>query len=185
MNTKKAGTVLVVLAIAFASMACGLSSIIPSLGGSSGNGSSGAVTSLWPDVPKMDGMTVVQQDMPLEANIMIQGVLAAISGNQGSINYIIFTTNSSVSDVFNYYSSDRMTSAGWKTNEEIGCTTDTLGTPSPTDTSGGLCMYARDTGANTSSLLIIIPSVDDSTKQTDVLFARVDVKDTGTPTPAQ
>jgi hypothetical protein len=169
---------LVLTVLAFTSLACslsGLSSLIPGSGSSTPN----PVTDLWPDVPKMSGMTVIQQELPVEIKLAVQTFFAAASSNQGAINFIAFSTSQTPTDVVNYYSADKMKSAGWTPTEQSGCLADTT-TPG---LQGGLCLYGRKTGPNTSTLVAILPSSDTSTKVTDVFFVRIDVTDNSTPTP--
>ena len=111
MKTNRHGFFILVSLLALSSLACSLSGLIPGVGGS--NSSSGTVANLWPDVPKMDGITVIQQDMPLEFQLAVQAFFAAASGNQGSINFIAYTTDKTPADVVAYYSADRMKTAGW------------------------------------------------------------------------
>ncbi len=179
MRKNRLGMFIVVGVLAFSSLACSLSGLIPGVGGSSSGG--GTVSDLWPDVPKMSGMTVIQQDMPIEVRVAVQAVFAAASGNQGNINFIAYSTYQTLADVVAYYSNDRMKSAGWDSPDQAGCISDaSTGTPA---IQGGFCIFGKTASDNTSSLLAVIPSVDSTTKKTDIFFARIDVKDTSTPTP--
>lgn len=161
--------------LVFSSMACSLSGLIP--GTSSGGG--GTVSDLWPDVPKMDGMTPLKEDLPLEARVMVQTFFATASDNQGTLNFIAYSTSNSITDVVNFYSVDRMQSAGWNSTEQLGCTADT----SSSSNQSGFCMFAKEMGNNSGALLAIIPSMDSTTKKTTIFFARVDIKNLKTATP--
>jgi hypothetical protein len=163
--------------LVFSSLACSLSGLIPGIGGS-GDGA-GTVADLWPDVPKMGGMTPIKQDMPLQVRLMVQTFFAAASENQGSLNFIAYSTDKTASDVVDLYSAERMKTAGWDLNDLPGCIADTSSTVSQ----GGVCLYGKQSKDNSTSLLAIVPSVDSSTKKTNIFFARIDVKEAKTPTP--
>ena len=111
MKNNRTGIFILVSLLALSSLACSLSGLIPGVGGSSGSATT--VTDLWPDVPKMDGITVIKADMPIEFQIAVQAFFAAASSNQGSINFIAYTTDKTPADVEAYYSAERMKSAGW------------------------------------------------------------------------
>jgi len=192
MKTKRTGMLVVIAALAFASLACDLSGVIPGLSGiggsgssggnTSGSNSSGAVTSLWPDVPKINGTTLIQEDLPLEIRVAVQAFFSTITAslnNQGAINFVAYSTSQSPADVIKFYSAEKMKAAGWTATEQGGCLADT----STPGLQGGLCIYGRQTGANTSAILAIIPTLDTTNNKTDIFYARIDVKDLKTPTP--
>jgi len=179
MKNNRTGIFILVSLLALSSLACSLSGLIPGVGGSSGSATT--VTDLWPDVPKMDGITVIKADMPIEFQIAVQAFFAAASSNQGSINFIAYTTDKTPADVEAYYSADRMKSAGWDANDQSGCIADTSSTTPSAQT--GICFFGKTNKDNTGTLLAIVPSVDSTTKKTDIFFARIDVKDISTPTP--
>jgi hypothetical protein len=178
MKKNRFGIFIVVSVLAFSSLACSLSGLISGVGGS---GSAGTVSDLWPDVPKMSGLTVIQQDMPLEVQLAVQAFVATASGNKGNINFIAYTTNQTPADVVAFYNNKRMTSAGWDSSDQTGCIADTSSsTPSA---QGALCLFGKTNKDNTGTLLAIIPSIDSTTNKTDIFFARVELKDITTPTP--
>jgi hypothetical protein len=179
MKNNRTGIFIVVSVLVLSSLACSLSGLIPGVGGSSSG--AGTVTDLWPDVPKMDGITILQQDIPLEIRLVVQTFFAAASGNQGSINFIAYSTDKTPADVVAYYSTDRMKSAGWDSTNQTGCISDTSSS-TPT-IQGGMCLFGKTAKDNTGTLLAIVPSVDSTTKKTDIFFARIELKDITTPTP--
>jgi len=129
----------------------------------------GTVTDLWTDVPKMDGMNKVNMDLPITAQLAIKAL------TQGSFDFIAYTTDKSSQDVVNFYSPDRMKSAGWEAADTGSCTVSS-------DTSsgaGGLCMFSQTSGNQNNALMIVIAQ-DDKSKQTQLFFIRV--TDVGTPT---
>lgn len=180
MKNNRTGIFIVVSVLVLSSLACSLSGLIPGVGGSSSG--AGTVTDLWPDVPKMDGITILQQDIPLEIRLVVQTFFAAASGNQGSINFIAYSTDKTPADVVAYYSTDRMKSAGWDSTNQTGCIADTSSS-TPTNSQGGMCLFGKTAKDNTGTLLAIVPSVDSTTKKTDIFFARIELKDITTPTP--
>ena len=180
MKNNRTGIFIVVSVLVLSSLACSLSGLIPGVGGSSSG--AGTVTDLWPDVPKMDGITILQQDIPLEIRLVVQTFFAAASGNQGSINFIAYSTDKTPADVVAYYSTDRMKSAGWDSTDQTGCISDTSSS-TPTSSQGGMCLFGKTAKDNTGTLLAIVPSVDSTTKKTDIFFARIELKDITTPTP--
>lgn len=163
--------------LVLSSLACSLSGLIPGMGGN-GDGA-GTVADLWPDVPKMDGITPLKQDMPLQARLMVQTFFAAASENQGSLNFIAYSTDKVASDVTDFYNTDRMGTAGWNSSDLPGCIADTTNTVSRV----GICLYGKQTNGNSTTLLAIVPSLDSTTKKTNIFFARVEIKDKKTPTP--
>jgi hypothetical protein len=180
MKNNRTGIFIVVSVLVLSSLACSLSGLIPGVGGTSSG--AGTVTDLWPDVPKMDGITILQQDIPLEIRLVVQTFFAAASGNQGSINFIAYSTDKTPADVVAYYSTDRMKSAGWDSTNQTGCISDTSSS-TPTSSQGGMCLFGKTAKDNTGTLLAIVPSVDSTTKKTDIFFARIELKDITTPTP--
>jgi hypothetical protein len=161
------------LLLVLSTMACSLSGLIPGTGGGS------SVSDLWPDVPRMDGMTLLKEDLPLEVRVMVQAVFTAASDNQGNLNFVAYTTAKTPAEVVDFYTTERMKSAGWQNSDQVGCLADTSGTTG----AGGICLFGKETGDNSGTLLAIVPSVDSKTQKTSVFFARIDFKDIKTATP--
>ena len=178
MNKNRSGIFIVIGVLVLSSLACSLSGLVS---GVAGSGSAGTVSDLWPDVPQMNGMTALKGDVPLEVRLMVQTFFAAASGNQGSVNFIAYTTDQTPAEVAAYYSTDRMKTAGWDLTEQTGCIADTS-SAIPTD-QGAICLFGKTNKDNSGTLLAIVPSVDTTTKKTDIFFARIDIKDITTPTP--
>jgi hypothetical protein len=165
---------IVVAALMLASLACGLAN------GLLGNtASSGTVTDLWPDVPRMDGLTRTNLQIPLGMNLGIQAYLKAASQNQMSVDYIAFVSNKNPAAVSAYYTADRMTAAGWNSKDAPGCVNDTNAASS----GGALCIFGKKASDNSGVMLAVITAVDPNTKQTQVYFARIALKNVGTVTP--
>jgi len=128
-----------------------------------GDRNAGTVSSLWPDVPPFSGATKSDIEIPLGARLAIRAAM------QGKVNFISFTTDKSAQDVQNFYTNDRMKSAGWTPNEK-GCVGDTEGEKSQ----GAVCFYQRKDKGLQEGLAIILAQ-DEKTKQTDIFYARIDL----------
>ncbi len=136
------------------------------------NGSAGTVENLWSDVPPFDGATKTDVSIPLGARLAIRAFM------QGKINFITFTTDRSAQDVQNFYTKERMKSAGWKMSDK-GCMGDTEGKKSQ----GAVCFFNREDGDKKEGLAIILAE-DEKSKQTDIFYARIDLsEEKATPTP--
>ncbi|MCL4393943.1 MAG: hypothetical protein M1482_03895 [Chloroflexi bacterium] len=160
---------LAVLSVVVLAGALGCGLIDSVVGNVTGANKAGTVTDLWPDVPRMDGLNKSDIQLPLA------GQLAVKAMSQGSFDFIAFTTSQTSQDVVNYYTEDRMKSAGWASDTGTGgCQ---VGDSS--SSSGGVCIFERSDGGKTTGLMIVIAQ-DDSTKQTQLFFIRI--TDVGTPT---
>lgn len=127
-----------------------------------GDPKAGTVSSLWPDVPALDGAKKADLEIPLGARLVIRAVM------QGKINFIAFTTDKSARDVKDYYSIDRMKAAGWKPSDK-GC----IGDTEDTKNHGLVCLYSRNDNAKDEGLAIIVAE-DQKTKETNIFYARID-----------
>src|SRR5262245_54912369 len=83
-----------------------------------GDKNAGTVSALWPDVPPFAGATKTDMDIPLGARLLIRTM------SRGKLNFISFRTDKTAQDVKDFYSKERMKTAGW-TADEKGCTGDT------------------------------------------------------------
>ena len=135
----------------------------------SGGKPAGTVADLWTDVPKMDGMNKVNMDLPIAAQLAMKAM------TQGSFDFISYTTNKSSQDVVNFYTPERMKSAGWDSADTGGCTS----SADTSSASGGVCVFSQTGGSKNNALMIVIAQ-DDKTKQTQLFFIRV--TDIATPT---
>ena len=135
----------------------------------SGGKPAGTVADLWSDVPKMDGMSKVDMQLPVAAQLAIKAM------TQGNFDFIAYNTNKAPQDVVDFYTVDRMKSAGWDSQDSGGCNAAT-GTSGG---AGGICLFERVSAGKTNALVIVIAQ-DDQSKQTQLFFVRV--TDVGTPT---
>ncbi len=146
---------LLIGALVFTS-ACGMVNTL--LGGRS----AGTVRELWDDVPRMDGLKKVDMEMPLAATLALRAV------SQGRMNFIAFTTAASAQEVQDFYTVERMNSAGWNSSETAGCVGD-----AETAEAGAFCFFGKESG-NKSEVLAIVAARDEDTGGTAVFFARID-----------
>jgi hypothetical protein len=126
------------------------------------------VDQLWTDVPRMDGMTSAEQDVPIWVKLYVQTVLRAMSGGEGSVDWIVFTTKKTPSDIEAYYTLDRMGSQGWDTQgQDTACLS---GSEQGVSEAGLICVFEKQ-GSNKQDLLAIMAGTDTTTNQTDILKA--------------
>lgn len=152
---------LLVGALIFTS-ACGMVSSL--LGGRS----SGTVSDLWADVPRMDGMTQADMEMPLAARLALQAVL------QGRMNFIAYTTDAAPQAVLDFYSNERMTGQGWSSEGGTGC----FGNAESAG-EGTICIFNKTTDGK-SEVLGIVAVNDTDLNKTAIFFARVDTSEQAT-----
>lgn len=137
-----------------------------------GNEKAGTVSSLWPDVPPFEGAKKADLQIPLGARLILRAAM------QGKINFIAFTTDKSAQDVKDFYSNERMKTAGWTPNEK-GC----IGDTEDKKNQGAVCLFTRKDGDKQEGLAIIVAE-DEKTKQTSIFYARIDMTQP-TPSPSR
>lgn len=128
-----------------------------------GDNKSGTVSSLWPDVPPLEGATKSDLELPLGARLALRAMM------RGKINFISFKTNKTTQDVKDFYSNDRMKNAGWTPNEK-GCVGDT----EDKENHGAICLYQKKEGAKNDGLAIVVAE-DPQRKETNIFYARFDM----------
>jgi len=165
---------LLMLAFAmFMTMGC---SIVNSL---IGGKTSGTVDDLWADVPRLDGLTKSNLDLPLSTRLIIKtAVSAALGKDGGDFSFIAFTTGKTPKEVMDFYTTQRMTTAGWNSTDVPGCTGDSSGT---TQALGSLCIFGKQVDKQGTALVLVVAQ-DESTKQTQLFYVRFEVNNL-TPTP--
>ena len=145
---------LLVGALIFTS-ACGMVSTLLS------GRSSGTVNDLWADVPRMDGMTKADMEMPLAAHLALQAML------QGRMDFIAYTTDGTPQSVLDFYTTERMAEQGWTTENGMGCFSD-----AETNAAGTICAYSKTTDGK-NEVLALVAANDEETNKTAIFFARV------------
>lgn len=150
--------------------ACGaVQSVVPSLGGGSGNN----VAELWPDVPRMDGLNASDIQMPFMAEMFMQTMVGQAA--VGDADVAVFNTAKTATDIQAFYSSERMAASGWNTGDVTTCFT---GSEQGIEDIGLFCVYQKESGA-TETVLVIIAAPDEASGQNSVFFVRLE----GTATP--
>ena len=134
-----------------------------------GDPKAGTVSSLWPDVPPLASATKADLEIPLGARLAIRAMM------QGKINFIAFTTDQSAQEVQDFYSNERMKTAGW-TPSDKGCVGDT----EDKESHGAVCLFKRKDGSKQEGLAIVVAH-DEKTKKTEIFYARIDMTE---PTPS-
>ena len=132
---------------------------------------------LWSDVPKMDGLAESEMELPLMIKVLMRTVLNNLwrlnKKNEDKTpvagDWIAFTTASAPADIQSFYTNDRMTSFGsWEASKEKTCLD---GKESGID--GTLCAFQKV--ANGKEIMLAVIAVkDDSTKETNVFFLRLE-----------
>jgi len=185
MRVNKYGIGLIALLI-LASVACGMiDTIVNKAAGGSDNFQT--VSSLWSDVPQMDGLTLSEmENMPAFVKLAMRLILGNLGRlnpegqdqSTGMIDWIVFTTDKSPQDVQNFYTNDLMTANGWDSNTETPCLS---GSEQGAAQVGVICVFAKNQESKNVQLAILTVQ-DDKTKQTNVFYLRLE--ETGTPVPA-
>jgi hypothetical protein len=126
-------------------------------------GNSGAVTSLWPDVPPLAGARKIDLQLPFAARIVIGTMV------KGKLGFIAFATDKSVQEVKDFYSRDRMATAGWTPHDQ-GC----VGDNEETKGHGIVCLFTRKDQGKQEGLAIVM-SQEERSKETNLIYARFDM----------
>jgi hypothetical protein len=163
-------TAIFLFALALGSSACAAASMFP-VGGASSGSSVATTKGLWNDVPRMDGFTTSQMDLPIYAKLLVRTMLSQNFGDaKATEDWALFSTKKTPEDVKNFYTNARMTAGGWKPIQDSACFS---GADQGIAQVGVLCAFQKDAGSKQTGLLIIA-SPNDQNKETDVFFARVD-----------
>ncbi len=173
-SDRKLKFTLVISLVVLASLACGVSSLLPS-------GSSGMRTTneLWSDVPKMDGLSNSNLELPLMARVFMETMMsAALSGGTGNADVAVFNTGKTAADIQAFYTNERMTASGWQASEQSTCFT---GSDQGVEGIGFFCVFVKESGNNQTGLMIMGVPDDANTSQTNLFFIRIE--NTVTPTP--
>ncbi len=144
------------------------------------SGSLGSVTDLWDDVPRMDGLTATDEDLPVLVRVLVRGVLRNLTGDGESVgNWIIFGTNQTSADVQTYYTDGRMVDHGWEDSGQQTCTT---GASQGLEQVGAICIFQKQVNNNFTALIILVMQGQDA-GAANVVFLRFEVE--ATPEPPQ
>jgi len=169
-----------------ASLACGMTDnlINKAVGGDE---NMTTVSSLWSDVPPMDGLQLSEiESMPPFIKLALRLVIGNLGRlnpegqdqSTGKIDWIVFTTDKTPLDVQNFYTNDVMVANGWDASENPPCIS---GSDQGSAQVGVICVFGRSQNGQ-SVQLAIITAEDTQTKQNNVFFLRLE--ESATPEPA-
>ena len=154
-------------------VACGLSERL------AGGGGMKAVAELWSDVPRMDGMTKSEGEMPAWLRLVVRPVLSTMmrgvndGKDAGDWDVVFFSVkDKSPKDVTSFYTPERMTSYGWVRKGDSNCI----------NLSGDravLCAFTKRAGEKDVGL-VVIAALDEQGQETSIFFLRNEA----TPAPA-
>ena len=129
------------------------------------------VADLWSDVPRMDGMTKSQGEMPTWLRLLVRPVLSTMmrgvndGKDAGDWDVVFFTVEGNTpKDVKDFYTPERMTTQGWERKGDTTCM----------NLSGDravLCAFTKRAD-NKNVGLAIIAALDDKGKETSLFFLR-------------
>jgi hypothetical protein len=132
---------------------------------------------LWPDVPKMDGLTQSDMEMPLVIKVVVRTALNNLwqlnkegeDKTPATGDWIVFTSAGTPADVESFYTNEKMTSFGnWEPSKKSTCMDG-----KENGFNGVLCVFQK-VADNKQTGLAIISVQDDKTKQTSVFYLRVE-----------
>ena len=132
---------------------------------------------LWADVPKMDGLTASDMEMPLMIKVVVRTALNNLwrlnkegeDKTPATGDWIVFTSSGTPADVESFYTNDRMTSFGnWETSKKSTCMDG-----KENGFNGVLCVFQK-VADDKQIGLAIIAGQDEKSKQTNVFFLRVE-----------
>jgi hypothetical protein len=170
--------------LALATLACGLlnNAVNQAVGG---NNNYTAVSTLWSDVPPMDGLQPSQMDLPLPIKLVMRTIIGNMGRlnpqgqdqTTGNIDWIVFTTDKTPDDVANFYTNARMVAGGWDdAGQDSTCVS---GSNTGSSEVGVFCVFEKQ---KENIQLAIIAGQDSQTKKTNVFFLRLQSFPTAVPT---
>lgn len=181
---RKIAVFTILLAVVLAGSGC---SMIGAVTGTNSTGNLTTTTQLWPDVPKMDGLTLSKVDMPLPVKLLMNTMFGNIGllnqpgqdRTTGKVDWIAYSTPQAPDAIKAYYTPEKMTAAGWQQTDQSTCVT---GADQGVPGVGLFCVFEKAEGGQQTQL-VIIAAPDDTTKQTNVFFLRL--QEAATPVPTQ
>jgi hypothetical protein len=141
---------------------------IPGIGG----GGAKNVAELWNDVPKLDGATKSNIEMPTTVSVAI----SALTGSK--FDFVVYKTSLQPTQITDFYSIETMKPLGWK-EDSTGCKAAAASTKEG-DKGGGFCEF-RKTQDGKQSLLVIVMTQNDGSNDTSVFYARAILPPTPSP----
>ncbi len=163
------------LVLALASLGCGL---IDRVAG--GETAFTNASELWSDVPRMEGLTPSEMEMPLYVKLLMRTAMSQIlAGGTGGADWIVFSTDKTSEDVQGFYTNERMAQNGWIASENSTCLS---GSEQGMPQVGLFCVFLKQTEDRQTGLMVIA-SPNEEAKNTTVVFIRVENQ--ATPGPSQ
>lgn len=161
------------LVAVLAVLGCGLVDSVVNKVAPAGN----VAADLWPDVPRMDGLTKTDIEMPLPLRLIAQaasqGIMTEAGDSSGSMEFVAFTTDKAATDVTAFYSVEQMQGAGWNIKDMPGCTSSSdTSNDQATANVGAMCLFGKEEG-DKGTLLVILAAQDDKSQQTQLFFTRI------------
>lgn len=133
----------------------------------------GTVANLWSDVPPLPNATKADISIPPLANLIITGFIQAANAQNSDsdtkldkFDFIAFQSAETPQQVAEFYTQEKMTAAGWNSEDTPGCQ---VGAGS--GAAGGFCAFGKKNGS-TDTVLLILPVREDNATQTQVFFIR-------------
>ncbi|HSE32970.1 MAG TPA: hypothetical protein VLA93_15465 [Pyrinomonadaceae bacterium] len=139
------------------------------------------VGDLWSDVPRMDGMTSSEAELPVYIHLLMRTALNNLyrlnkegeDKTPSTGDWAVFATPKSADDVKNFYSNERMTSfAKWDPSQKSTCLDG-----KQYGFSGVACFFMKTENKRGIGLMIVAAQ-DEKNKQTTVFFVRVETDET-------
>ncbi len=158
-------------------LACGLTNTITNT--VAGGGNYTQATAMWSDVPQMSGLTPNPvADLPAGVKLIMRlvlGNLGKLNGpgqdqTTGNIDWLAFNSTGTPDDVQTFYTTDRMTAAGWDPADSSGCESSSSGGSAQGSV---FCVFGKQANG-LQTYLAIIATQDTNTNQTSVFFLRLE-----------
>jgi hypothetical protein len=136
-------------------------------------GNATAVNDLWSDVPKLEGATREQAEMPAAVKVAANAALG------GSFDFVVYKTTKPADEIKAFYSVERMQGLGWDANSG-GCNSISAETGGGTNATGGFCTFTKVQDGKQGVLLIVLGQADEA-KESRLFYARAVLPPTPVP----
>lgn len=140
----------------------------------------GKAPTLWDDVPRMDGLTASDDDLPLPVRVLLRTLLPTLfsqgEGNSSG-DWVMFTTDQTPEAIQAFYTNERMAEAGWEASDASTCT---AGAAQGLTESGVICVFQKQEGIRYIGLAIIGAEAAQAGR-TNVIFIRIEGDQTPEP----
>ena len=169
---KNVSTVVLFCALILAVMSCGIVDKVTNRGQKIVK-----TDDLWSDVPRMDGLTHSDLELPLTVKLVMRTALNNLwhlnkeGEDKTPVNgdWIVFSSSGPPSDVQGFYTNDRMTSFGnWEASKQSTCLDG-----KDKGINGSLCLF-RKTAEKKEVLLAIAAIKDDDANKTNIFYLRLE-----------